>query len=254
MVSLSCPACAAALVACLAAAPAVAQGLRLDTIPVATVDFYGLRTVSESAARRAFGIAPGVPVPDSAGRAAATARVESVPGVQHARFNAVCCAESGGVMLYVGLEETGAPTIHFEPAPTDSVRLPAEVVVAGEAFDRAFSEAIANGDLAETDIAGHAIMRWPAAGAVQLGFIDLATRYTIELRSVLHTSADPEQRALAAQVLGYVPDKAAVVADLAAALHDPDGGVRNDAARALSLIALLAQRNPELGIQVPYDA
>jgi hypothetical protein len=238
----------------LAAALLPAQAPRLDTLPIAVIDFHGLRTVSDTAARRTLGIAPGLRIPDSAGRAAAVARVSRLPGVRSVRFDPICCAESGGVLLYVGVEEVGAPIIRFAPAPTGAARLPVEVVAAGAAFDRAFAEAVAHGDFAETDTAGHAIMHWPAAGAAQHRFVALAARHARELRTVLRTSADPRQRALAAQVLGYATDKTAVVDDLAAALRDPDEGVRNDATRALALIALLAHRRPELGIQVPYDS
>ena len=231
-----------------------AQDVRLDTIPVAVVDLYGLSTVSEVVVRRALAIAPGAPIPDSAARAAAIARVESIAGVRSARFNAVCCADSRGLLVYVGIEEEGAPTFRFAPAPTSDIRLPDEVVAAGEAFAVAFADAVAHGDFAETDTAGHAIMHWPAAGAVQRRFVDLAAEFASELRNVLHNSAHPEQRALAAQVLGYAPDKAAVVSDLSDALHDQDETVRNNAARVLALIALLAQRRPELGIEVPYEA
>jgi hypothetical protein len=41
------------------------------------------------------------------------------------------------------------------------------------------------------------------------------------------------QRALAAQVLGYVSDKQAVVGDLVQAMSDPFDDVRNNAMRAL---------------------
>lgn len=253
MIALHRVARAAALLAILSAAPLLGQELRLDTIPVATVDLYGLRTVADSAVRRALGITLGAPVPDSAGRAAAVARIEALPGVRQARLAPVCCTEAGGLMLYVGVEETGAPVLRSAPAPSGAVRLPPEVLAAGKAFERAFAEAVAHRDFAETDTAGHALMHWPAARAVQLRFVDLAARYAPELRDVLHRAADPAQRALAAQVLAYAADKATVVADLAAALRDPDEDVRNNATRALWLIALLAQRRPELGIHVPYE-
>jgi len=246
------PALATAAIALLWAASLVAQEPRLDTVPIATVDFYGLRSVPDTVARRALGIAPGAPISDSGARAAAVARVESLPGVRHVRLDMVCCAAGGGAMLYVGVEETGAPSMHFAPAPSGAVRLPAQVIAAGKAFERGFDEAVAHGDFAETDTGGDALMHWPAAGAAQLRFIELSARYAPELRDVLHDAADPAQRALAAQVLGYVANKATVIADLAGALRDPDETVRNNAARALWLIALLAQRRPDLGIRVPY--
>jgi hypothetical protein len=233
------------------AAPVAAQAP--DTIRIAAVDFFGLRTIPDSAARRALGIAPGELIPDSTRRAAAIARLGALPGVRRARIDLVCCATEGGALMYVGVEERGAPTIRFASAPTGAVRLPTEIQEAGMAFDSAFSDAVAHRDFAETDTAGYAIMHWPAAAAVQRRFVPLAARYTPELRAVLHQSSNAEQRALAAQVLGYAPDKRTVVADLATALSDPDGTVRNNATRALWVIAAYAQRRPELGIMIPYD-
>ena len=56
----------------------------------------------------------------------------------------------------------------------------------------------------------------------------------------MRTSADPEQRAIAAQVLGYVSDKQDVVEDLLYGAQDPAGAVRNNAIRALWAISILA--------------
>jgi hypothetical protein len=217
------------------------------------VDFYGLSTIPDSEARRILGILPGAPIPDSSLRAAAIERLTALPGVRRASMEFVCCATEGGVMLYVGIEALGAPTMRFATAPTGAVRLPAEVAAAGASFDSAFADAAAHGDFAETDTAGYSVMHWPAAAAIQLRFVILAKRYASELRAVLYGSGDAGQRALAAQVLGYGADKRAVVGDLGRALFDPDRIVRNNATRSLWLIAMFAQRRPELGIHVPYD-
>jgi hypothetical protein len=220
---------------------------------IASVDFYGLTTVPDSEARRVLGIVPGAPIPDSALRATAIERLGALHGVRRGSLEFVCCAAEGGVMLYVGIEERGAPAMQFANAPTGTVRLPAEIAAAGASFDSAFMDAMAHGDFAETDTAGHSVMHWPAAAAVQRRFVTLAAQYTPELRAVLHHSADAAQRALAAQVLGYVADKRTVVSDLAEALFDPDRIVRNNSTRSLWVIAMLAQRRPELGVRVPYD-
>jgi HEAT repeat protein len=58
-------------------------------------------------------------------------------------------------------------------------------------------------------------------------------------------------RARAAQVIAYTSDKRAVIGDLMDALRDPSDDVRNDAMRALAVIAMLGQRNPALGLVVP---
>jgi HEAT repeat protein len=68
---------------------------------------------------------------------------------------------------------------------------------------------------------------------------------------VLHNSADANQRELAAEVIGYGAEKQAVVPDLVEAMRDPDAGVRNNAMRALWVIARYAQQHPEQQIKVP---
>jgi HEAT repeat protein len=71
------------------------------------------------------------------------------------------------------------------------------------------------------------------------------------LRDVLRGSADAEHRALAALVIAYADDKRAVVQDLVEAVGDPSSTVRNNAMRALGVMAAFARRRPELGIRVP---
>lgn len=155
-------------------------------------------------------------------------------------------------MLYVGVEEEGAPALHFRAAPTDSVPLPEDIVHAGETFAAAFDSALAHQDFAEDDSAGHQLMHYPAAREAELAFIPLAARYARQLRDVLRRSADAEARALAVQILAYTADKRSILADLAYAMDDPDAGVRNNAMRALGLIAGLASRRPDLHIAVPF--
>ena len=218
--------------------------------PIASVDFYGRYTVPDSTLLHALGIGQGDRVPDSAGAAAAVARLTALPRVAQVRLSPVCC--DGGTLLYVGIEEEGAEVLRFREAPAGSARLPAEVVAAGAEFDRAFWAAISAGRTGEDDSLGHSLLHDPDARRVQEGFTELADRHGVVLREVLRNSADPAQRALAAQVLGYASDKRGVVPDLAAATSDPDAGVRNNAMRALALIAGLAERRPELGIKVPH--
>ncbi len=89
-----------------------------------------------------------------------------------------------------------------------------------------------------------------AARAVQQRFLIYAERDLDLLREVLRTSSDPEHRSLAAQVIGYAPDKREVIDDLVFAVTDPDNSVRNSATRALLAIMHFANLHPELGIQI----
>lgn len=228
----------------------LAPALAAQSAVVATVDFYGLRQVSDSVARGALGIVSGDTL-TALRMTTATVRLGALPGVLDARLAPVCCVD-GRVLLYVGVQEDGAPTLQFRAAPTDTVPLPAPVVRAGVAFQAGLDSALAHRDFAEDDSAGHQVMHDPAARAVEEGFIPLAARYATRLRAVLHHSADGNARALAAQILAYAADKRTVVGDLEYAMSDPDPGVRNNAIRALALIAAYAQRRPALHITVPY--
>ena len=178
--------------------------------------------------------------------------MRDLPGVNDARVESVCC-ENGKPIVYVGIEEEQSPAIRFNPLPTGQVRLPADVVSAGAAFEAAFENAVRRGNFQEDQSQGHALMHDPTTRAVQEGFVALADRHGEHLRSVLRSSNQPEHRALAAQVLGYATDKASVVADLSAGMRDADAGVRNSALRALWLIAAFAQKNPNRQIQVAAE-
>jgi hypothetical protein len=68
-----------------------------------------------------------------------------------------------------------------------------------------------------------------------------------ELFQVLRDSADADQREIASQVLGYAQQSHDQIAALVHASRDPDGGVRNNATRAL---VVLVMSNPKLAAQI----
>jgi hypothetical protein len=70
---------------------------------------------------------------------------------------------------------------------------------------------------------------------------------------VVLNSAEAKQRAVAAWVLGYAPDKKSVLNELELAARDPDDTVRNNAIRAIGAILELGNSRPELGIKVKAD-
>jgi hypothetical protein len=215
---------------------------------IGVIDFYGLRTVSESKAREALRLKEGDAPPEST--LPAQLRLEAIPGVLQSRLIFVCC-NAGKATLYVGLEEKGSPATRFRAAPFGAAHLYADVLEAGAAYEKAYSEAEQLGEMGEDELEGHSMMRYPPARAVQQQFVKLAALHLAQLRDVLRTGANAGQRALAAQVLGYDADKKEVVGDLIYGMSDPSEEVRNNSTRAVWLIGMLAQRKPELGIQVP---
>jgi hypothetical protein len=218
---------------------------------VGIVDLYGLRQITEGQVREALRIVEGDTITESTLRNAEK-RVRALAGVSDARVDGVCC-DNGKTIVYVGIEEKGTPALRFNAPPKGRARLPDDVLRAGAAFDAAFEKAVERGDFQEDQSHGHSLMHDPGARAVQEGFVALANRYDRQLREVLRDSDKAEQRARAAQVLGYATDKASVVGDLSSAMRDPDADVRNNATRALWVIATFAQKAPDRKIHVPAD-
>ena len=242
------------LVGCLMLVPApelVGQDLQ-----VGIIDFHGLNRVSVAVVQQALTFKEGdILSPGVEGRAIVTAledRLSKVPGVVGARINVVCC-EQGRAMVYVGIQEEGAASLRFRPAPEGTMRLAKDIVQAGEEFTQALISAVQRGTAGEDDSQGHAISDDPAMRVVQERFLAYAARDLSHLRVVLRDSSDERHRALAAQVLGYVADKPAVVDDLLYAMSDPFDEARNNAMRTLLVFAAATPTAAQPAIRIPYD-
>jgi len=217
---------------------------------VDTINFYGLRTVTEQQLRAALGIKEGEPAPVVGDLKEVAKRLEKVPQVARAKLNPVTIP-GGKIALFVGIQEMGAPNFQYRPAPKGSVVLPKEMVEAEAQLKNAWDTSVRTGSrINEDDSQGHALSENPEVRAGQEKFIQLATSGSDILRDVLKNSAEARQRAIAAWILGYAADKRLVIGDLMDAVRDPDPIVRNNATRTVSTIAVLASRRPELGIQI----
>ena len=224
--------------------------------PVGTIDFYGLRRISAAEARRALALKEGDDLTSSEDALRrklqdAQRQLETSLGVAQARLELVCC-EADRLIVYVGIVESGTAAVAESPAaPQGGVRLAEDVVQAGRAFEVALRSAAERGDTSEDHSSGQALSRDPGLRAAEDRFVTIAERDPQRLRDVLHHSADADHRALAAQILGYAPNKREIVGDLVDAAQDPAAAVRNNAMRALWVMADLANRSPGLGIHIP---
>jgi hypothetical protein len=97
---------------------------------------------------------------------------------------------------------------------------------------------------------GHPLMADGSARAIQEMFPALADQNLAQIRSVLRSSGDESQRAMAAYVLVYATRKSDVVNDLQFALKDADAGVRNNAVRSLVALSVLAKLDPSSEIRI----
>jgi hypothetical protein len=147
---------------------------------------------------------------------------------------ATCCDARGELIIYIGL--SGKP-VRYLPAPAGGARLPKKVIRLYDRTDSLLKEALRKGVSAEDRSKGFSLSDYPPLRAVQLELRAYAVGHERLLRDVLATSSDGKQRAVAAEVLGYGRRTRAQVAALAAASRDLDEGVRNNATRALVVLA-----------------
>lgn len=176
-------------------------------------------------------------------------RLDAIPGVIASSVEATCC-EEGNAVLYVGILEKGQPAFGVRTPPAQDIELPKEITDAYQNFLTQVDNAVHVGQTEEDLTNGHSLMAYPEARAAQEKFVGLASKDLKVLRDVLRDGADPEQRAIAAYVIGYYPRKSAIVNDLQYALTDPDQTVRSNATRAMAALAVKAHLDKHAGFEV----
>jgi hypothetical protein len=214
---------------------------------IGEINFYGLRKLTPDKVLAALTIKPGDLLPPSKGDL--EERLGELAGVVDARIEAVCC-EGPNTTLFIGVEERGAPHFDTHGVPVGSATLPEELMSQYRDFLAAVARAAHSGNAAEDLSGGDSRMADPQARRLQDAFATFAAEQLDLLRDVLRNGSEPDQRAVAASVIGYAAKKPAVINDLQYALQDPDDAVRTNAARALKAIAVLGQKQTVAGIKV----
>jgi hypothetical protein len=236
------------LIRFLAAAAVLCAQQSVPVPKIGVIDFYGLRKADKARVLKALEVKVGDPLPKSKGEI--EQQIELVNGVVRASLEAVCC-EDGNAILYVGILEKGQPTFDYREWPhNENVKLPEEIVDTWHAFMEQLQLAVAEGKANEDLTKGHSLMQYAPAREQQEKFPALVKTHMIPLKRVLRESVDETERAIAAYVLAYAPDKKDIVDDLQYAMRDPDDGVRNNAMRSLAAVTVLANlsKDPELKI------
>ena len=211
------------------------------------INFYGLRKLAPDKILRTLELKSGDPLPPSKGDL--EDRLELMPGVAAARVEAVCC-EGPNAILFIGIEERGSPHFDTRQAPAGTASLPEDIMAAYREYMGAVARAARLGNAAEDLTAGESRIADPAARRFEEQFAGLAADRIEVLRDVLRNGAEPEERAVAAVVIGYAPKKDQVIKDLQFAMQDAEPAVRANAVRAMMAIAVLAQKRPDLGLRI----
>jgi len=117
-----------------------------------------------------------------------------------------------------------------------------------EQLDKDTMAAVKQGDAGEDDSEGYALFKNPEARGDQLKIRDWVRANTATTFRVLETARDAEERANAAEALGYAERSAEQIAALGRASFDTNDDVRNNAVRALKVLGTLG---PDVTLRIP---
>jgi hypothetical protein len=174
--------------------------------------------------------------------------VERITGNPPTEIAVSCCDQQGNWYIYIGL---GGKPIRYNTRLTGTARLPRKAITLFERFSNLNGEAVQKGAADEDRSKGYALSKYQPLQAIQLEMRAYAVSHEALLRTVLMTSPDDQQRIAAAQLLGYARRSRSQIAALVYASRDSDSHVRNNATRAL---AVLAESNPKTVTQIPADS
>jgi hypothetical protein len=177
-----------------------------------------------------------------------TQAVVNLTGYPPTDIAMVCCNEKGAHWLYIGLAGKSYKPLLFNPVPQGTARMPDGAIKLESEFEDALRNAVQKGDFDEDDSQGYALSHDPEVRARELAIREFALKNKELLCQVLATSRDAEHRQTAAEFLGYAAQSQRQIDALVKASRDADDGVRNNATRALSV---LASSSPTMAGKIP---
>lgn len=223
---------------------------------IGEIDFYGYAGIDLESVRAALPMHEGDAFSESDSAffdaiAGIRAVITKVVGKAPTDVALVCCDAQGKQMIYIGLPGKSIKSVPYNPQPKGTVRFPARVINLYQQTMEAWSKAVRSGSGKEDSSRGYALSTDPDLRAKQLATRTYAIRYEQLVFRVVASSKDAEQRIAAAHILGYVRQSKKQIAALVRASNDADETVRNNAVRAL---AVLAQSNLQLRARIPAEA
>lgn len=233
-----------------ATAPAFNQE---QAFTIGAIDFYGHAGVEADRLKTALPFREGdqiSPEPKETIVAEVTQAIKRATGRDVADVAPVCCDERGRLLIYIGLRDKSVRQTAYNPAPHGLDRLSPTAIKLHRDAEQAFSEAMQKGVSGEDDSQGYALSIDRDARVKQLALHVYAARHATSVRRVLASASDVEQRQIAAEMLGYANRAREQIRALIRASHDIDSGVRNNAIRAL---VVLAKSSSEASAMIPGE-
>ena len=233
--------CAALALIALLSTAAYAQN---EPRRIGAIDFFGSSGLNLDKIRSALPLHVGDSFPGPfETRDVVTKAVTSVIGRPPTDIAPVCCDPHGNYMIFIGLPGTSIKQINFSPVPNANTRFPPEIVKLYDETMDSNTASVLKGDAREDDSKGYALsISDSALRAKQLEVRAYAIRHEKLIRAVLDSAREAKQRVVAAYLLGYARQSPTQLNYLVRASHDTDEGVRNNATRALSVLAESSSR------------
>jgi hypothetical protein len=216
---------------------------------IGMIDFYGYGDLEPAKLRAALPFHEGNSVPSDKQKAAAQEALRKTAG-RDAAVSAVCCLENGRNIVYVGIAEPGAPAVQYNPRPATDARMPVEIDQLFQRMDADLYDAVRKNQVGEDDSQGFALSKYPPLHADEMKLREWARAHTFQIADVLEKARDDNERAEAAQALGYAEKSARQIEVLVRASFDANEDVRNNAVRALSV---LCRSDAAIARQIPAD-
>jgi HEAT repeat protein len=226
-----------------------------EKITIANIDFFGYGRLDVDKLRSALPIQPGASIKQSEWstyRSKIDEAIRSQTGKPPTDVARVCCDENGNPLIYIGVAGISSVALEHKPAPAGEARLPATALKLSQETDEALQKAVLAGRTQQDNSNGYALSVDPEVRAKELQIRDYALPNETLLRTILSSSSDAEHRAIAAEFLGYVNVSVRQIADLTEAARDPDEGVRNNAIRALGVIASSSRQRARMIRPKPF--
>src|SRR5579862_5920126 len=216
--------------------------------PIGAIDFFGQKGLDVEAVRRALPIHEGdLTSSREELKKSESEAVKKTLGRDPTDVATVCCDDRQRVLIYIGLPGQSSKPVKFNPTPKGAIRLPADVMQLSHEIDQALMAAILKGASREDDSQGYALSEEATSKAKQLELREYALRNEATILQVLKSSSDAGHRAFAAEALGYGRQSDTQIAALVSASLDPDGNVRDNAVRALGV---MARAKPEIARKI----
>ena len=217
---------------------------------IGSIDFFAWTGVDIDALRRNLTIRPGDWWTSETNQLVRS-EIEELLGRTPSDVDAVCCDEDGNRMIYIGLSSGSGSRDRWNPQPTEPIELDTDLLTLYGRYEQTVEQAVSReeGLILEDRSFGYPLSQDEGVRKIQEHIREYALSNSAQLFSVSRGSSLARHREIAVDAIGFGRHSADQIDALTHSTLDPDPTVRNNAIRALSV---LATSEVELEAPIPY--